>query len=116
MVLAFDASSDRFQVWINGSLCGESSVQEFAAGDWLDLVVTVDSDGYAKLYVNGVQDGQADISALSVPSLSSWCVGSSYSGSTFQCNCAIAEYSVFDRALIAAEVMALYRTDMTVGR
>ena len=67
-------------------------------GDWVDLVVALDFDGSEyKLFVNGIEVS-SNLADLVAPSLNVWQVGNNYAGSK-QGGFAIAEFSVFDRAL-----------------
>jgi len=116
--LYYHTGKDKFTVIVaeSGSRVAiESSVQAFSAGDWILLVVAIDFSGNAILYIDGDQDGSGDTSSLSAPSLSYWSIGSNYAGDQVF-NGTIAEYAVFDRALSAGEVAALYRVDDSVGR
>jgi hypothetical protein len=100
-------SNDTFRLYINGAYRCSSSAQSFSAGDWMDIVVTLDfSDDDYNLYVNGVLEDN-DTTSLSAPTLTAWRLGSSYSSGS-QGGYTIAEYAVFDRVLTADEVAALY--------
>jgi hypothetical protein len=103
----FDQSTDTWEVYINGGFRLSSAAQTFAAGAWVYLVVTADftNDAYA-LYVDGALV-DTDTTALTVPVLTAWRLGSVYDG-TYQCGFTIAEYAVFDALLTADEIAALY--------
>jgi len=91
-----------------GSTYSSASAQAFSAGDWLDIVVTSDfSINDHRVYINGELDSNNNVS-LSTPSLSYWALGSNYGGGQ-QGSFGFTEYTVFDRALTADEVAALYR-------
>jgi hypothetical protein len=115
--LAYDPSSDFFRVYINGSNRIASSAQttDWDAGDWLDLVVTLDftNDSYA-LYIDGSADGTSTAS-LSAPTLTEWNLGSNYAA-TNQSGFAIAEYQVWNRVLTAAEASSLNTNGTGAGR
>lgn len=102
--LCYNSTDDEFQVYINGAMrIANGSTQTFDAGDWIDLVVTLDftADSYL-LYVNGVLDG-SDTTALADPTLTTW--------SLYAAGYAFAEYAVFDKVLSADEVAAMYALD-----
>lgn len=107
IIVAYDETDDKFSLYLNGAERCQSSAQTFAAGDWVDLVVTLDfgNDSYI-IYVDGEADG-SDTTALTAPAVTEWNLGSSQAG-TFVAGCAYAELAAFDKVLSAAEVAQLY--------
>ena len=106
--LYYSATIDEFYVYLNGATrITNGTTQTFKAGDWVDIVLTVDftADEYYT-YVNGILDG-SDTTALAAPTLTDWCLGSDYLGAN-QVGLVFAEYAVFDRVLTSDEVAALY--------
>jgi hypothetical protein len=110
IILAYDETDDKFSVYLAAGERLQSSVQTFAAGDWIDLVLTVDytANDY-RLYVNGELDGD-DNTGLAPPVLTSWTLGHATSN-TNQAGATIAEYAVLDAVLTADEIAALYITN-----
>lgn len=80
----------------------------FTAGDWIDIVVTVDvTNDELKLYVNGVlKDTNTDAITVST-GLVEWNLGTTRTGAWVG-NFTFAECAVFDRVLTATEVAAEY--------
>jgi len=108
IILGYQATDDVFVVYVNGGYrITNGSVQTFDAGDWVDIVVTIDftNDEYY-MYVNGVLDGSAT-TVLAAAVLTDWKLGGDYNAGG-QHGMACAEYAVFDRVLTATEVAALY--------
>lgn len=81
----------------------------FAAGDWLDIVMTLDfsADVYS-LYINGELAAQST-TALSGVTATEWRLGASAAGTT-QSGANIAEYATLDSILTPEQVAALYQT------
>jgi len=81
----------------------------FSAGDWLDIVVTIDcaADTYY-LYVNGALVGSSTIARTAPTGMDRWALGNDPSGSGYHGNFTFAEYAVFDRVLTASEISVLY--------
>lgn len=113
--LNYTTTDDKFNIYINGGIRLASSVQNFDAGDWVDIVATIDftNDSHA-LYINGVLE-DTDATALSTPVLTTWKLGSFHDG-TFQANAFYSEYDVWDRALDANEIAAVYANGTVAGR
>lgn len=109
--LEYDDAGDQFHVYINGADRFQSAAQTFAAGDVLDLILTLDfaSDSY-KLYVNGSLDG-SDTTALSAPVLTTGSIGSDYAGAN-QANAGICEVQIFDSVVSAARASAMNGAQM----
>jgi len=102
----YDTSADEFELYINNTI-RVNGASSFSAGDWLDIVATLDftNDSYA-LYVNGQAIG-TDTTSLSAPVVTQMNVGTWYDG-TYHWDGAIAELALFDKVLTAAEVAQLY--------
>jgi len=110
LFVSYGADTDVFRVWLQSgavSIQLESSTQTFGAGDWLDIVVTLDftTDSY-KLYVNGVLE-DTDTTACTAPTVAQWNLGSYYNA-TNQMGAAFCELGVFGRVLAANEVSQLF--------
>lgn len=107
ILVIYDYTEDRFEGYVNGAYRLFTAAQTFKAGDWVDLILTLDfaSNSY-KLYVNGELE-DVDTTALTAPTITDWQLGAGYAGGT-QGGCNFAEHSVFDRVLTAAEVAAMY--------
>jgi hypothetical protein len=107
IMIRYDGGADTFGVYINGDYRLNSAVQTFDAGDWLDIVVTIDfeNDAYV-LYIDGAEE-DTYASTLSPPTLTEFNLGSGYTGAT-QGGFTIAEFDVFGEVLSAAEVSDLY--------
>jgi len=104
----FNPPDDKFYMNVPGVERG-SSTQTFKAGDWLDIVLTLDYNGYMRLYINGEEEASGDISALSAPIPTDWTLGGRYDLSGNQGGFAFSEFAIFDRVLTAEEMTALYR-------
>ena len=91
--------------------CLDSSLQTFKAGDWIELIVTLDfaSDSH-RLYINGDLEDE-DTVPLSAPTLVDWVLGDFFNESGRIGGFAFSEYTVFDGTLTTEEVQALYRAD-----
>ena len=102
----YDALSDEFELYINGT-ARVSGASSFSAGDWLDIVATLDftNDSYV-LYVNGQAIG-TDTTSLSAPTVTQMNVGTWYDG-TYHWGGAIAELVLFDSVLTAPQVSQLF--------
>ena len=86
-----------------------SAALTFSAGDWLDVVMTLDySADIYRLYINGTLAAQST-TALSGVAATEWRLGASYTGTT-QSGITVAEYAVFDSILTPEQVAALYQT------
>jgi len=97
------------------TLTSTQSNSAVITGSWYHVVYTVDRDGYAKLYVNGVlQNDQDDISAFAASNLSTtnqlnvgtW--GDSYWQVCFDGK--IDEVGIWSRVLTADEISDLYNS------
>lgn len=116
IIFFYYPGDDKFHLRINKNGVGHqeavSPAQTFSAGDWLDLVVTIDFDhNIASIY----RDGEKIVSNMNIvhdlPSLTEWSVGADRSGGTFS-GLAFAEFAVFDRVFTPREVAALFRVDI----
>ena len=108
-LVTFDPNTnDSFRFYTIGDYRITAANQTFKAGDWLNVVVTIDyaADSY-KLYLNGALIGSST-TALSAPTtLATWRVGARYNGTQYG-GWYIGEYAVFGRVLTAEEVAGLY--------
>jgi len=81
---------------------------DFTAGDWLDIVITVDYGGNAKLYVDGSCKDTEDISAYTaLASLTEWNFGTNQTGGAVG-GFVFAQCALFDRVLTPAEVAQMH--------
>ncbi len=99
---------DIFSVYLNGGYRLNSGALTFKAGDWLDIVVTLNftADDY-NLYINGVLIDN-DTTALTAPTgLIDWKLGALWNDSN-QTGYAVSGHVVFDRVLTATEIATLY--------
>lgn len=80
----------------------------FSAGDWLDIVLTVNfaTDTY-KLYLNGEEIATSSTVLGLIAALSQWNLGSGWWGGG-QGGWNIAEFAAFSETLTAIEVMGMY--------
>jgi len=104
--LRHDRTNTLLQVYIAGGYRLETAAT-FVAGDWLDIVVTLNftTDDY-NLYVNGALVDN-DGTLLTAPAITQWNLGADIlAGNMLGGN--YAEYAVFDRVLTADEIAALY--------
>jgi len=110
ILLFYYPSDDKFYVNLldgGAPVILSSSAQTFVAGDWADIVVTIDytSDEY-NLYVNGVlEDTSTD--TTTPPVIEQWNLGS-YFNATNQIGAAFCELGVFDTVMTAAQVSQLF--------
>jgi hypothetical protein len=109
--IEYEDSDDRFHVYLNGVDRFQSSAQTFGAGDWLELVLALDFSGDAVLSIDGTQDGSADISALTAPTLTTWSLGADYNGAN-QANLAFGAYQVFNCVSSSAEILWMNGQDL----
>ena len=79
----------------------------FSAGDWVHIVVNVDTSGDLELAVNGVIRDTDDMSARSSISPDQMNLGSDRAGAT-RAGGVYSELAIFDRVLTAGEIAALY--------
>ncbi len=108
IILRYNAPAETFEVFYNAAWRTVSAAQTFSAGDWLDIVVTIDYDaGTSKLYVNGALE-DIDAAFTAPTAVVNWGVGSSYAG-TLQSGWTIAEYAVFSDILTLDEVSDMYQ-------
>lgn len=114
IVAFFNIGAGTFVVRVNvggaGDISATSSVHTFDAGDWIYLLFTVDFAGSVYIYIDGIQDGDADISGFAAPNLTTWRVGTNdtaaeHSGLIFDV------YAAFDRVLTINEAAAIYALD-----
>ena len=73
----------------------------------MHLALTVDYNGYARIYFQGIEIGSQDISAESPLVLTEWQLGNDYNGG-YQSGFRFSEYAILDSILTAEEVAALY--------
>ena len=105
--LCYAPGTDRFSVSIGAAIILSSALQTFKAGDWLDIIVTLDfaADDY-NLYVNGMLDDN-DATARTAQVATQWNLGSNYLNSAHG-GFTIDEFAVLDRVLTAVEVAGMY--------
>jgi len=104
-----DGANTNFSVYINGGWRIDSPAQTFKAGDWLDILLTLDfvANDY-NLYIDADLEG-TNTTALAAPTLTDWVLGDRYTHTGVNVGgFAFAEYAVFDRVLTAVEVAQLY--------
>ncbi len=106
-LLSYAANNNRFELYLSGSTRATATL-EFAAGDWVDIVITLDyaSDEY-KIYLNGVLE-DTDETALARPTVTDWSLGCRYDGTSNQGGFVIVEEAVFGRVLTLVEVAAIH--------
>jgi hypothetical protein len=104
----YDPTDERFEVRPSSGTTFTGSTQSFSAGDWIVATITYDytNDEY-KLYINGAEDGSST-SSLSAQTLSELNVGARFNAAG-QGGIAVSEFAIFDSALTAEEVAALYQ-------
>jgi hypothetical protein len=116
ILIQYLAANDTFALYINGSYREGSAVQTFSAGDWVELVVTLDftNDEY-KVYTAGTLD-DTDTTSLSAPTgITNWTLGASYVESGHG-NWTFSEFDVWDRVLTASEISQIYENGTVAGR
>jgi hypothetical protein len=91
------------------TLTRATGTDTFSKGDWIDVVVVVDFAGTSELWVNGEMLDDGVTSSLNAPDSDTdeWQIANNYSGNN-QAGWAIAEHSVFQRALTAEEIGQLW--------
>ena len=109
IILRYNDSADTFEVYADSAWRCVSAAQTFNAGDWLDIVVTIDyTANVSKLYVNGALE-DTDVCATAPTAVATWTLGTrkdmdgAYTGGF-----AIAEYAVFSDILTALEVAEMF--------
>ncbi|HUW35571.1 MAG TPA: LamG-like jellyroll fold domain-containing protein, partial [Planctomycetota bacterium] len=102
----YDTASDEFELYVNGTV-EVSGGYAFSAGDWLDIVATLDftNDEYV-LYVNAELIGTSTTS-LSAAVVTQMNIGT-WVESSNHWDGAIAEFALFDCTLAAASVAQMY--------
>lgn len=114
--LMYDSVDDRFEVFINGAIRLTSPAQTFTAGEWLDMIVTLDftADLY-QLYINEVL-ADSDTTALAAPTgLTDWTVGEDVLTSGYVGGWTFAEYTIYSIELDEYDhVKPLYLTGPTI--
>jgi len=107
IILVYDETTDKFEVFINGGWRLASAAQIFKAGDWMDIVLTLDfGSNDHNLYVSGTLEDN-DTTAMTAPTLTQWTLGAAID-ETLQPGVVVAEYAVFSRVLTAIEVAQLF--------
>lgn len=110
VAVRYNTATPAMELYINGSARCSAGSLTFVAGEWIDVVATLDfTNNVFSLYVNG-ELGEADTTSLSAPGMTTWNLGANYADTQYP-NVAIAEYAVFDSVLTADEVAALYITN-----
>lgn len=110
IVIAYGEDTEAIELYINGSWRLASSAQTFDAGDWLEIVVTIDfaNDNYY-LYINGaLEDSDTSSWTLTAPTLTDWILGAEYNGSNYWGGFTFAECAVWDKVLTPSEIAGLY--------
>jgi len=125
--IALDSNNNRIAVFYNlgdthkitvrigkggaATIDAESAALDFAAGDWIQIVVTVDWSDLVTLYINGVYEDAADISTFgtSPVEFNGWQLGATDTGAS-QSGSAYSGYAVLDSVLAPAEVAAIYQS------
>jgi hypothetical protein len=102
----YDPATDKLKLHY-GAAHLESAVQTFKAGDWIQLIVTLDytADDH-NMYLNGVLVHNST-GVGSSPTITQWNLGSRYDVIQ-QGNFMVGEFAVFDKVLSATEVAATY--------
>jgi alpha-L-fucosidase 2 len=78
------------------------------AGQFIDLVVTISEDGYITVYVNGTDEGSAEIGPLSLGAcMPTWLQFGALPGGGDPLTGAVGEMEIWPRALSASEVAGL---------
>lgn len=116
LFLAYNATTDKFEVYINGAIRLQSALQTFDAGEWFDIICTFDfTADYYQLMINGVLE-DTDSTVLTTPTgLYQWAVGSRYDGSIDRMSGFVyAEHTVYDHELSITDHRALYLTGPTI--
>lgn len=110
ILFRYMATTDTFDAYINGADRLISPAQTFKAGDWLDILLTLDftNDVY-KMYING-EEVDADTTAMvAMVGLVVWIVGDDFQKTgAYVGGWTFAEYAVFDRVVTAVEAAQLY--------
>ncbi len=117
LTLAYNTGDDKFYVFgPSTATVVSSSPQTFSAGDWLDIVATLDysADSY-KLYIDGESVGSGS-GSYSASVLTDWTLGKYSLGSSTWGGYAFGEHAVFDRVLTAVEAAALHGVDASATR
>ncbi|MDY7078009.1 MAG: hypothetical protein SXV54_13925 [Chloroflexota bacterium] len=105
--IAFDDTSNKFKVNLNGAWVLESSAQTFVAGDEILLIVTLDytNDDY-NLYVNDELEGTYSAS-LTAPTVTKWNIGSTQAA-TSQSGLVFSEVGVTKSVLTPYQAAAVW--------
>lgn len=114
--IAFNEGTNGWVVHIQGTTLLTSGAQTFSAGDWIEIVMTVDfaADDY-RLYLDGALS-DSDATAKDTPTVfSEWNIGTAFNSAN-DGGFAFAEVDVYDRVLTAAEITAMYNNGTTHGR
>jgi len=106
VALYYNDSDDQFKLYIEGGLRISSPVQTFAAGDVLDIVVTLDyTNDLYYMYINGVLAGSYT-GARTSPALTNFYLGCS--STNYAAGIVFSEFAVFGAALTAEDVAAMH--------
>lgn len=85
-----------------------SAVTPFSAGDWLDIILTIDFTGNKYyFYFNGGEIASGTTDLANIVTLSQWNVASRFNAVS-QAGWNVAEFAAFGRVLTASEVAAMY--------
>ncbi len=112
--IEFDRADDRFRVVV-GTTVLTSPLQTFSAGDWLEMLITIDTDNNSYvMFIDGVSV-DTDTTAKDAPVLTEWKLGSDYDG-TWTGDWIFSEFDVWDRILTATEAASIYSIGTIAGR
>jgi len=106
VALYYNDDTDTFKLYIEGAARISSPVQTFAAGDVLDIVVTLDyASNLYYMYINGVLAGSYT-GARSSPALTNFYLGCS--STNYAAGIVVDEFAVFGSVFTPDEVAALH--------
>lgn len=119
ITLRYNATTDQFNVFINGAVLLQSSTQTFTEGEWFDIIIKFNFGLYDafELWINGVQeDTFGSLYGLSAPTLTDWQLGADITTAGREAGWVFAEYTVYESDSLLTETLIeqLYLTGPTI--
>jgi len=109
LILAYNATDEEFQIYVDNAWVSNGPTETFSAGDWKLLVFTVDyaNDEY-DLYIDG-ELGAYSTDAQASGDVEQWNLGSRYNA-IYPTNSTYGYYAVLDRVLEPDEISRIWNT------
>ena len=93
-------------MWGTGDFYSDST---YSADTWNHVVLTIERNGNAYFYINGVQDGSKSVNDIAIPFSKDLLIGG-YDKRALFFNGSIDDVRIYNRALSQAEITLLYNS------